>query len=121
MVLKVENDDRITHLSANVTVSILVLCRMDPIEIDTTIMRILKKWREHTHWDGKCSTAGGCLGDDVKAVVVDNCGVRIFPENATTEWIDPTFPTWGFHRDTKAHQRHSWNTFQKEIIEYTRR
>jgi hypothetical protein len=43
MVPKVENDGRITHLSANVTVSILVLCRLDPIEIDTTIMRIWTK------------------------------------------------------------------------------
>lgn len=50
MVPKVENDGRITHLSANVTVSILVLRRLDPIEIDTTIMRIwTKKWTElHT-------------------------------------------------------------------------
>lgn len=43
MVPKVENDGRITHLSANVTVSILVLRRLDPIEIDTTIMRIWTK------------------------------------------------------------------------------
>ncbi len=50
MVPKVENDGRITHLSANVTVSIFVLCRLYSIEIDTTIMRIwTKKWRElHT-------------------------------------------------------------------------
>jgi hypothetical protein len=43
MVPKVENDGRITHLSANVTVSIFVLCRLYSIEIDTTIMRIWTK------------------------------------------------------------------------------